>query len=466
MFDPLTYEKGASLLRMLEQYLGTDRFRDGVRRYLRAHRYGNTETTDLWDAIESAAEGKPIRALMDSWIRQGGHPLVTAQRPRARCRARPDAVFLSARVATGRPARLRAPSARAGSSPWHSRGGRPAARPGAAVSTTSCLRDEPVRRPGRQRDARGQRRRERRLPAPLRQRAPRRHPRRLRPSRAVGAVQARRRHLGVRPGRLGAISSSSSPSSGASGARRTRAYGRWSRERSALLDFAVADADRDALEDFVQSLLRPELEDVGWDRRPDDDNDAARRRSILIGALGGLGADPAVRAECRERFAAARRGRRARRRHRLGHPARRGDHGRARRVRGAAGTVPLPRRPARRAALPRLAQLCAGPGAGGSDLRAVPGRDPHPGRPLPVAQAPPQPGRRCRYWDFVTDHWDRPPRPLPGELDPEDGRGARAFASWTRTARRGSRKRSPPSSRPTASAASSDRWTRAWNAWR
>ncbi len=70
------------------------------------------------------------------------------------------------------------------------------------------------------------------------------------------------------------------------------------------LDFAVADADRDALVDFVQSLLRPELEDVGWDRRPDDDNDAARRRSILIGALGGLGADPAVRAECRERFAA------------------------------------------------------------------------------------------------------------------------------------------------------------------
>ena len=78
MFDALTYEKGGSLLRMLEQYLGTQRFRNGVRRYLAAHRYGNTETTDLWDAIEETAEGLPIRALMDSWIFQGGHPLVTA----------------------------------------------------------------------------------------------------------------------------------------------------------------------------------------------------------------------------------------------------------------------------------------------------------------------------------------------------------------------------------------------------
>ena len=52
MFDVLTYEKGASVLWMIEQYLGRDRFRDGVRRYLKAHAYANTETTDLWDAIE------------------------------------------------------------------------------------------------------------------------------------------------------------------------------------------------------------------------------------------------------------------------------------------------------------------------------------------------------------------------------------------------------------------------------
>ena len=79
MFDVLTYLKGGNVLRMLEQYIGTERFRDGVRRYLTAHQYGNTETTDLWDAIEQVAGGEPVRALMDSWILQGGFPLVTAR---------------------------------------------------------------------------------------------------------------------------------------------------------------------------------------------------------------------------------------------------------------------------------------------------------------------------------------------------------------------------------------------------
>jgi puromycin-sensitive aminopeptidase len=79
MFDGLTYVKGAAVMRMLEQYLGAERFRDGIRLYLDRHRYGNTETTDLWDAIEEAS-GEPVRAIMDSWILQGGHPVVTAAR--------------------------------------------------------------------------------------------------------------------------------------------------------------------------------------------------------------------------------------------------------------------------------------------------------------------------------------------------------------------------------------------------
>ncbi|MPY96295.1 MAG: M1 family peptidase, partial [Acidimicrobiia bacterium] len=77
MFDVLTYEKGAAVLRMVEQYLGEDAFRAGVRRYLEQHSYANTETTDLWDALE-AETGQPVRGMADSWIFQGGFPLVTA----------------------------------------------------------------------------------------------------------------------------------------------------------------------------------------------------------------------------------------------------------------------------------------------------------------------------------------------------------------------------------------------------
>jgi puromycin-sensitive aminopeptidase len=79
MFDVLTYEKGASVLRMLEQYLGADVFRDGIRLYLRRHEYANAETTDLWDALEASTR-QPVRALMDSWIFQAGYPLISVER--------------------------------------------------------------------------------------------------------------------------------------------------------------------------------------------------------------------------------------------------------------------------------------------------------------------------------------------------------------------------------------------------
>ncbi len=77
MFDVLTYQKGGSVLRMLEQYLGPPVFRDGVRLYLRRHSYANTVTSDLWDALEEAAGDVPVRATMDTLILQGGHPLVS-----------------------------------------------------------------------------------------------------------------------------------------------------------------------------------------------------------------------------------------------------------------------------------------------------------------------------------------------------------------------------------------------------
>ncbi len=78
MFDRLTYEKGAAVLRMLEQYLGEKTFRDGIRSYLRKHSYANTRTTDLWDALEEVS-GHPIRDVMNTWILQGGHPLVSLE---------------------------------------------------------------------------------------------------------------------------------------------------------------------------------------------------------------------------------------------------------------------------------------------------------------------------------------------------------------------------------------------------
>jgi puromycin-sensitive aminopeptidase len=96
MFDVLTYQKGGAVVRMLERWLGADEFRAGVRAYLDRYRYGNTETTDLWDAIEEAA-GQPVRRIMDAWIFRPGFPLMEVTRTpdgvslrQRRCRADGD----------------------------------------------------------------------------------------------------------------------------------------------------------------------------------------------------------------------------------------------------------------------------------------------------------------------------------------------------------------------------------------
>jgi puromycin-sensitive aminopeptidase len=78
MFDVLTYEKGAAVLRMLEQYLTPEVFRDGVRRYLKAHEYATAETGDLWKGLGEAS-GEPIPEIMDGWIFRQGYPLVSVR---------------------------------------------------------------------------------------------------------------------------------------------------------------------------------------------------------------------------------------------------------------------------------------------------------------------------------------------------------------------------------------------------
>ncbi len=75
-FDAITYEKGGAVLRMLEGFLGEDRFRDGIRLYMRRHREANATADDLWGALGEAS-GQPILAMANGWIRQTGYPLVT-----------------------------------------------------------------------------------------------------------------------------------------------------------------------------------------------------------------------------------------------------------------------------------------------------------------------------------------------------------------------------------------------------
>jgi aminopeptidase N len=78
-FDDITYKKGQSFLRMLESFLGEDVFRDGIRRYITAHKYSNTTTADLWNALSEASK-KPVGEIAAGWTEQPGFPVVNVKR--------------------------------------------------------------------------------------------------------------------------------------------------------------------------------------------------------------------------------------------------------------------------------------------------------------------------------------------------------------------------------------------------
>lgn len=77
IFDAISYSKGSSVIHMLHEYLGPDAFRDGLRHYLKLHAYGNTDTIDLWKALEEIS-GKPVRSFMHQWTAAPGFPLLNA----------------------------------------------------------------------------------------------------------------------------------------------------------------------------------------------------------------------------------------------------------------------------------------------------------------------------------------------------------------------------------------------------
>ncbi len=75
IFDAVSYSKGASIIRMLAEYLGEDVFRKGLQGYLKKHSYSNASTSDLWKALNEAS-GKPVEAIMKNWTQAAGYPLV------------------------------------------------------------------------------------------------------------------------------------------------------------------------------------------------------------------------------------------------------------------------------------------------------------------------------------------------------------------------------------------------------
>lgn len=78
IFDGISYAKGCAVIRMLAEYVGLEKFKESLRLYLSKHKYGNTTSNDLWEAVGKVS-GKNISKLMDSWTRKMGYPLITVK---------------------------------------------------------------------------------------------------------------------------------------------------------------------------------------------------------------------------------------------------------------------------------------------------------------------------------------------------------------------------------------------------
>ena len=76
IFDAISYEKGASIIRMLNDWIGDDAFRRGLKLYLNKHSFANTCTKDLWAALEEVSD-KPVDSVMSSWTAIKGFPLIS-----------------------------------------------------------------------------------------------------------------------------------------------------------------------------------------------------------------------------------------------------------------------------------------------------------------------------------------------------------------------------------------------------
>ncbi|MDE2276056.1 MAG: M1 family metallopeptidase, partial [Burkholderiales bacterium] len=76
-FDGITYRKGGAVLAMFERYLGPDRFREAIRRYLRAHAGGNATSAELVSAIADVSADPPaLRRAFEGFLDQPGVPML------------------------------------------------------------------------------------------------------------------------------------------------------------------------------------------------------------------------------------------------------------------------------------------------------------------------------------------------------------------------------------------------------
>lgn len=78
IFDSISYHKGSAVIRMAHNFIGDDKFKEGLKHYLSQHLFANAETKHLWAALTEKS-GKEIDVIMPTFTEQMGYPIITVK---------------------------------------------------------------------------------------------------------------------------------------------------------------------------------------------------------------------------------------------------------------------------------------------------------------------------------------------------------------------------------------------------
>ncbi|XP_028807443.1 aminopeptidase M1 isoform X2 [Neltuma alba] len=78
VFDAVSYEKGSTVIRMLQGYLGDEIFQKSLSNYIRKYQGQNAGTEDLWTVL-SEESGVPVNSMMNTWTKKTGYPVINVK---------------------------------------------------------------------------------------------------------------------------------------------------------------------------------------------------------------------------------------------------------------------------------------------------------------------------------------------------------------------------------------------------
>src|ERR1022692_1730530 len=292
LFDGIAYGKAASVLRMLEAYLGEETFRAGVNAYLEQHQYANSTADNFWET-QARTSKKPVDQIMPTFVKQAGVPIINVK---SQCSGNSTAVTLDQRRFYNDREKFQAPSDQLWQVPLCLKSSSGAQKcelltkrqetftlPGCSTWVLANAGATGYYRNGYQPDV----------------------------VRALASDAETRLSPGERIALQADIWASVRVGSEPVGDYLAFAQGLGSDRNRAVLEdvlghlnyigqYLVTDIDRESFQAWLRQYLTPVLKDVGWERKPGESDEQRTLRARLFNSLGYDARDPEVLVQARK----------------------------------------------------------------------------------------------------------------------------------------------------------------------